>query len=133
LAPPSLWTPDSRRIAFASARADKLTPNLHWLRFPEMGDAERLTESKIAYSSSGREEVYVRPFPGPGGKWQVSSGGGNLPTWSRTKGELFYGLNAQIMVAAFTVKGLVPSRGAAALVGGAIPGARISPHVRLAP
>ena len=32
----------------------------------------------IAYTSdeSGSYEVYVRSFPGPGGKWQVSSGGG---------------------------------------------------------
>ena len=62
----------------------------------------------LAYASieSGRTEVYVRPFPGPGGKWQISTGGGNYPTWSRTKRELFYGTsNGQIMVAAFTVEG----------------------------
>ncbi len=45
------------------------------------------------------------PSPSPGGKWQISTGGGNAPTWSRTKRELFYGLNGQIMVAAFTVNG----------------------------
>ena len=61
----------------------------------------------IAYVSleSGRSEVYVRSFPKPGGKWQISTGGGNLPTWSRTKRELFYGLNGQIMVAGFAVEG----------------------------
>ena len=39
----------------------------------------------LAYESneSGRFEVYVRPFPGPGGKWQVSTDGGEYPTWSR--------------------------------------------------
>lgn len=39
----------------------------------------------IAYQSSesGRYEVYVRPFPGPGGRWQVSSEGGLLPTCGR--------------------------------------------------
>jgi serine/threonine-protein kinase len=37
----------------------------------------------LAYQSSesGSYEVYVRPFPGPGGKWQVSTGGGVLPKW----------------------------------------------------
>ena len=32
----------------------------------------------LAYSSneSGRYEVYVRPFPGPGGRWQISTDGG---------------------------------------------------------
>ncbi|MFN2447898.1 MAG: TolB family protein, partial [Vicinamibacterales bacterium] len=61
----------------------------------------------IAYSSreSGRNEVYVRSFPSPGAKWQISTGGGNSATWSRTKRELFYGLNGQIMVAAFAVNG----------------------------
>ena len=61
----------------------------------------------LAYSSneSGHEEVYVRPFPGPGGKLQISNEGGSLPTWSRNKRELFYGLNGQIMVAAFRVEG----------------------------
>jgi hypothetical protein len=45
----------------------------------------------IAYTSdeSGRSEVYVRPYPGPGGKWQISTEGGEEPRWSRT-GELFY-------------------------------------------
>ena len=61
----------------------------------------------IAYVSleSGRSEVYVRSFPKPGGKWQISTGGGTAPTWSRTKRELFYGANGQIMVAAFAVNG----------------------------
>jgi Tol biopolymer transport system component len=39
----------------------------------------------LAYQSneSGSYEVYVRPFPGPGGKWQISTGSGNDPKWSR--------------------------------------------------
>jgi WD40 repeat protein len=46
----------------------------------------------IAYESdeSGRSEVYLRPFPGPGGKWQVSTQGGARPEWSRDGRELFY-------------------------------------------
>jgi len=62
----------------------------------------------IAYASneSGRFEVYVRPHPGPGGKWQISAGGGVYPTWSRTTRELFYGTpNRQIMIAPFGVEG----------------------------
>jgi hypothetical protein len=36
-------------------------------------------------------EVYVRPFPDvDSGRWQVSSGGGSLPTWSRDGTELLY-------------------------------------------
>ena len=41
-----VWTPDGRRIVFASARADKATPNLYWQRADGTGDAQRLTESK---------------------------------------------------------------------------------------
>ena len=46
----------------------------------------------IAYTSreSGRDEVYVAPFPGPGGKWQISSTGGRMPRWRRDGRELFF-------------------------------------------
>jgi len=48
----------------------------------------------------------VRPFPGPGGEWQVSIAGGAGPTWSRSRRELLYrGDDARIMVAAYTVEG----------------------------
>jgi hypothetical protein len=39
---------------------------------------------------SGRSEIYVRPFPGAGGKWQISTRGGTEPRWSRRGMELFY-------------------------------------------
>jgi Tol biopolymer transport system component len=46
----------------------------------------------IAYQSeeSGRYEVYVQPFPGPGGKWQISTNGGTMPVWAQNGRELFY-------------------------------------------
>ena len=46
----------------------------------------------LAYSSaeSGKWQVYVSPFPGPGGKWQVSGDGGWFPQWRRDSKELFY-------------------------------------------
>ncbi|MFI5181323.1 MAG: protein kinase [Thermoanaerobaculia bacterium] len=46
----------------------------------------------VAYYSdeSGRYEVFVRPYPGPGGKWQISTDGGGDPRWSRSGRELFY-------------------------------------------
>ena len=43
-----------------------------------------------ASSESGRYEVYVTPFPGPGGKWQVSTAGGDWPRWRRDGKEIFY-------------------------------------------
>jgi Tol biopolymer transport system component/predicted Ser/Thr protein kinase len=46
----------------------------------------------LAYASdeSGRWEVYVRSYPGPGGKWQISTGGGKEPAWNPNGRELFY-------------------------------------------
>ena len=46
----------------------------------------------VAYGSneSGRNEVYVAPFPGPGGKRQVSTAGGAQPRWRRDGTEIFY-------------------------------------------
>lgn len=45
----------------------------------------------VAYASneSGRQEVYVQPFPGPGGKWMISTEGGLSPRWARN-GEIFF-------------------------------------------
>jgi serine/threonine-protein kinase len=52
----------------------------------------------IAYTSdeSGRNEVYVRPFPAPGGRWQVSADGAEWIEW-RTGG-LFYGLSEELVM-----------------------------------
>jgi serine/threonine protein kinase/roadblock/LC7 domain-containing protein len=47
----------------------------------------------VAYESdeSGQNEVYVAPFPGPGGKFQISSGGAGFGLrWRRDGKELFY-------------------------------------------
>jgi len=62
----------------------------------------------LAYVSNatGPFEVWVRPFPGPGGPWQISSGGGLGPVWSKAKQELLYStLNQGIMVASYRVEG----------------------------
>jgi serine/threonine-protein kinase len=46
----------------------------------------------LAYTSnhSGREEVYVQPYPGPGPHVMVSTDGGEAPAWSGDGTELFY-------------------------------------------
>jgi hypothetical protein len=63
----------------------------------------------LAYcsSESGSLEVYVRAFPDRGGKWQVSSGGGVLPVWSRDGRQLFFRTedSTRIMAVAYTVQG----------------------------
>ena len=67
-------------------RSPVLSPDGHW----------------IAYTSdeSGRDEIYVRPFPPDrGGKWMVSSGGGTEPTWAHSGRELFYRSGGVLMAA----------------------------------
>jgi serine/threonine-protein kinase len=60
----------------------------------------------LAYEAndSGRYEIYVRPYPGPGGKWQVSTEGGEEATWSRDGNELFYRNGQKWMAAAVNLE-----------------------------
>jgi Tol biopolymer transport system component len=53
----------------------------------------------LAYTSdeSGRYEVYVQPYPGPGGKWLISTEGGTEPVWNRNGRELFYRAGDKMM------------------------------------
>jgi serine/threonine-protein kinase len=46
---------------------------------------------------SGRYEVYVAEFPGPGGKWQISNEGGRQPVWSRDGSEIFFRSGRRMM------------------------------------
>jgi serine/threonine protein kinase/Tol biopolymer transport system component len=62
----------------------------------------------VAYQSneSGRDEIYAAPFPGPGGKRQISSGGGRFPRWRRDGKEIFYvGAEQRLTAAEVIVKG----------------------------
>jgi eukaryotic-like serine/threonine-protein kinase len=53
-----------------------LSPDGHWLAYVS--------------DESGRNEVYVRPFPGPGSRTIVSQNGGSEPVWAHSGRELFY-------------------------------------------
>ena len=46
----------------------------------------------LAYVSdeTGKDEVYVQPFPPTGAKWQISVAGGNAPRWRGDGKEFFY-------------------------------------------
>lgn len=58
-----------------------------------------------SWESPANNEVFVRPFPGPGPAVQVSIGGGESPVWSRTKHELLYGADGQIMAVSYNTDG----------------------------
>ena len=50
-------------------------------------------------NESGRDEVYVRPFIGSGGRLQVSAAGGGPPVWSRDGREIFYRAGGRMIAA----------------------------------
>jgi len=98
------WSPDGKFLAFQQAPQGineiwmlpltgerKATPFLQF-KFSSAISAFSPNGKWLAYCSteSGDQKVYVVPFPGPGGKWQVSPGGGCFPRWRRDGKELFY-------------------------------------------
>ncbi|HSF16176.1 MAG TPA: protein kinase [Vicinamibacteria bacterium] len=109
---PQSFTPDGRTLVFTTKGTEtsddiwKLSLDddrtaTPWLATPAAEWAGRLSPDGrwMAYNSdeSGRDEVYVQPFPGPGGKWLVSEGGGYNAIWSRDGRELFYRRADQIL------------------------------------
>ncbi|BCS32379.1 hypothetical protein TBR22_A15890 [Luteitalea sp. TBR-22] len=171
----AVWTPDGRRLVFASDRARPGGPrNLYWVNADGTGEVTRLTDSPesqfpaswhpsgkfLAFTASRRGmgadllllpmeddadrgwiagtptvllgtpaseavpmfspdgrfiayfsdearaltfDVYVRPFPGPGGPWRISTGGGTSPRWSATTRELVWFEQGYLMVTPFSV------------------------------
>jgi Tol biopolymer transport system component len=102
------WSPDGRTLLVAqqnsntgwdilsipSSGEQTLTPVLT-SSFDEHGARFSPDGHWLAYLSneSGRYEVYVIPFPGPGGRWQLSNGGGAVgywPVWSRDGRRIYY-------------------------------------------
>jgi hypothetical protein len=68
------------------------SPDGHWLAYQA--------------NDTGQFEVYVRPYPGPGGTWLISTGGGRTPTWSQRRHELVYRTpQSQLMVVTYQADG----------------------------
>ena len=101
---PRSWSPDGQFLAFHENNP-KTQKDIWVLRmsdrkaqpflvtpFMEGGPTFSPDGHWLAYASneSGRPEVYVQPYPGPGGKWQISTEGGTEPAWNRNGRELFY-------------------------------------------
>ena len=102
---PSDWSRDGRFLLYWQDHPK--TQNDLWV-LPMVGDRKPFpfadTESVesrgrfspdgkwVAYQSdeSGRFEIYVEAFLGPGGKWPVSTSGGHSPRWARNGSELYF-------------------------------------------
>jgi serine/threonine protein kinase/Tol biopolymer transport system component len=72
-------------------------------QFPERAGQFSPDGRWVAYQSlqTGRNEVYVTPFPGGGARWQVSGGGGTQPRWGPDGRELYFvSADDDLMVAA---------------------------------
>jgi serine/threonine protein kinase len=127
---PSGISPDGKLLAFHQLETET---NLDIWILPLTGDRKpfpflktNFTEANavfssdgrwLAYSSneSGRTEVYVAPFPGPGRKWQVSSQGGAYPAWRQGGKEILYQelQSNRIVSVPVTFKGDTPDFGRA--------------------
>ena len=82
----------------SSAQVRKAQPFLQ-TRFDESAARFSPDGRWLAYLSneSGRYEIYVQPYPGPGGKWQISTEGGSEPVWNPNGRELFYRSGGKMM------------------------------------
>jgi serine/threonine protein kinase len=89
---PTAGTPEPFLSTAANERFPALSPDGQWLAY--------------ASDESGDFEVYVRPFPGPGGKWRISTAGGLLPVWSKSGRELAYETrDGRVMMVSYAVRG----------------------------
>jgi serine/threonine-protein kinase len=106
---PDIWTLPVDLSDLEHPKPGKAEPFLMEPGIVEVDPAFSPDGKFIAYASnesSSANDIFVRPFPGPGGKWKVSVAGGKFPAWSPTTHELlFLGTDNRIMVAGYTTQG----------------------------
>jgi eukaryotic-like serine/threonine-protein kinase len=103
----------------AAERQGALSPDGRWMAY--------------ASNESGHSEVYVEPVPGPGGRWQISTSGGEQPRWARNAREIFYRNGTKMMSVPVQVRSVFQSGKAVELFdrkfdrGGAVSGYDVTP------
>ncbi len=98
------WRPAQPTVFMTGADDPMFSPDGRWMAYVVEGARAR-----------AKSEVYVQPFPGSGGRWQISTDGGDNPAWSSTRQELIYATPDQrIMAVSYSVyRRLVSCRKAA--------------------
>jgi Tol biopolymer transport system component len=118
------YSPDGTRIAFGQSEiADLNGPSDLWMLhadghtwtatpfvgtpFDERGAIFSPNGRWVAYVSnkSGTNDIYARPFPGPGAEVTISVGGGGEPVWGPSGRELFYRRDRKLMAVRIEERG----------------------------
>ena len=86
----SRWRPPPFLVTPFDEHSPRLSPDGKWLAYVS--------------NESGRSDVYVQPFPGPGPKWLVSTDGGTNPVWAKSGGELFFRRARQMMLVSVVLR-----------------------------
>ena len=106
------WSPDGKTLAFSELSVT--SAGLDNFLLPLDGEPEPFLVTEfdersptfspdgrwIAYRSnvSGQMQLYVRPYPGDGGRQLVSIEGGEEPVWSRDSRQLYFRDGTRLMV-----------------------------------
>ena len=127
---PSTWTPDGKQLLFTrgfnvtggttdiyAVSVDDPKKEPHPVvatmaddRFPEVSpDGKWLA---FVSNETGRAELYVQPYPGPGKPVTITSEGAQEAAWSKNSSELFYRIGNRMMAVRYRINGddFVPER-----------------------
>jgi Tol biopolymer transport system component len=113
---PRSWVTDSQILAFTEWDRENGDISIWLLDVEDKGEPRPFLRTEfdeflpmlspdsrwISYISdeSGQDEVYVQAFPGGGGRWQISVGGGRNPVWAPNGQEIFYRNGDKMMAVA---------------------------------